>query len=89
MSDTAWDAISHKDKDIGAGTETRILAAQTHLAIPSALWTACRAAAVLGQSDFDTWVSTSSLPSATRTWYAGLTAPVKAAIREGALGLAA
>ena len=87
-SDTAWDAFPTYDKDMGSGAITRKVGAATHLAIPGALWAACRAAAQLGQLDFDTWVATSTLPAATRTWYAGLDAAVKAAMRESALGLA-
>jgi len=87
-SDTAWDAAPDYDKDMGSGAITRKVGAATHLSIPAPLWPACRAAAQLGQLDFDTWVATSTLPAAARAWYASLDVAVKAAIRESALGLA-
>lgn len=87
MSDTAWDAVGYFDEDTGTGEITRFVGAMRHISISANLWPGARAAAALGQSDFNAWVANSPLPAAVRATYAGLSAEEKAAYRKGALGL--
>ncbi len=84
-NDINFKAETHKNNS-GTIIERRLIW-EGHVEILPSQWVAARAAAVLGQSDFDAWIA-ANRPAAEAAFYAAQSTTVKAGLREQCLLLA-
>lgn len=84
MADNAWNIRMKADKNDSTGVKAWTLEVATHFTFPDSERTDLKTAADTSQASFDSAVASSSLGSAQKSWYDGLTSAHKAHVRQAA-----